>query len=555
MSATLAAGETTLAAIGTTAAGLAAPVAIGVAAIFGIKEAIEHAIENSQYARDKWDEMAATLDSVFGGFVESVGAEWDAWWEKNGETISYVATKVGEFALYVGNEAVQLLSPFVELVGTGMVDGLSALGSVLGMALEGIKMLVAVMAGDATNASRSLQNIWAGLLELLAKLTDGMARFTEIVSFGLSDGGLRDLAGVMRDSAAATRDHANALNEEEAALKKANDAANAKYKQEREAVAELNKASAAGGGTPIGGTDKASGSPARGGRGGNPLGGTSILDQDFGTMQAKEALASMTSGQGKQMLSQMQREIERALTPDENGIISDAKARNILDKYKQVLSQIPGFVESEFGKVSMGIEQAISRAAQNAGNDTIREAAIAGVREASNGSDVFGTAKPTKPTAQAATGGKPQRQSVREQVEALDPSQVGKIYGETLANATRPQAMNLFRDMGHDILKAMRPDADGIIDPKNAETILENYRLVLSKMPGFAAEEFTKVADEIRKQLANATQSGSSELMQNVAKEAIANATGKQSADGVFKEQNIGQQSAANQGPGKQAAR
>jgi hypothetical protein len=563
-SATLAEG---FAALGAAASVLAGPVLAAGAAIGAIAGSVYVAYENSQSARDMWDSMMGTITTTIDDFTNGVGEAWNAFWEENGQTITDIVSDIGEGLIWLGSEGVKLAAPLVAFFGNEFVEALKEVFKILGIVVNSIKFFVDLVQGDWVNAGRAAIKVYAGLAETLAYLIEVAGRAIKILTLGWTDGGAESAANAIREHAAAHRDVANALTEEEQAANAATEASNQLSRANRTLAAEKAAAAAesakhAKGGAGGGGH---SGSAATGKHDGGKISGPSpqgVLYEDFGTKEAREALASMTKGEGQSMLMNMRKEIEKAMTPNADGVMDGAKANLILSKYKQVLSEIPGFTDHEFEKVADVIKFRIGQAMVNAGTPAIRDLARNAIGDATQGSDVFGIEADKQAERDAKHGSKSTGKAsghasahspaakhtpVARVVEALDAEKVGTVYGDALAKTTRDQAIGQFRELGKDILRELKPDANGIIDPKNAETVLANYRTVLAKMPGFASTEFEKVAAVIRKQIALATQAGGNDLLKEVATNAIDAAVGKEAGGKVFTPQAAADPNAARQ--------
>ncbi|HEX4150129.1 MAG TPA: hypothetical protein VHY20_14115, partial [Pirellulales bacterium] len=77
-------------------------------------------------------------------------------------------------------------------------------------------------------------------------------------------------------------------------------------------------------------------------------------------------------------------------------------------------------------------------------------------------------------------------------------------WAAAFGNATREQATGMFSKMAPDLIKAMKPGPGGALNVSAATKVLNDYKAVLSTMPGFTAREFDRVALAIRQEMQSA---------------------------------------------------
>ncbi len=219
--------------------------------------------------------------------------------------------------------------------------------------------------------------------------------------------------------------------------------------------------------------------------------------------EGRAALGNMTSAQGSALAGNLAGDV-KALAPTlqntgtrvgVNGQITGPQATletqvNIdatLERYRAMFQQMPQFSAEAYDKIEAQIRDNLLAAAR--ASDEQRDLFLTNAQKAAEGA-----AKMFEDyDRNLAEEEKKAREAERYNVAAIDPAQLPS----NLRNFTRGQAGGVASQMANDIEGTLRPDENGAIDNSQLQTILDNYKLVLSQMPGFSEPIFKQIEAQV----------------------------------------------------------
>jgi hypothetical protein len=210
---------------------------------------------------------------------------------------------------------------------------------------------------------------------------------------------------------------------------------------------------------------------------------------------AREALQSAGRENALAMVNGMKSELNAFAASDDlqfdwkRMVLSDQSQKdldNILAKYRANVALMPGYNEEAWAKTEAIVQENLRKAAKSTG-----EQRILYLQNADNAikasekmfDDHFAKLEAAKRKAA--------------EVVDLSPGDVAARYGDDLRNVNRDEAVSVFDEMGGGIRSTLAPDATGAIDDQNVQRILNNYKAMLSQMPGFSAPIFAKLEKQI----------------------------------------------------------
>ncbi|MCE9604432.1 MAG: phage tail length tape measure family protein [Planctomycetia bacterium] len=231
-----------------------------------------------------------------------------------------------------------------------------------------------------------------------------------------------------------------------------------------------------------------------------------------GTAAGKSDLASVGSDQARSFISGMQDEL-KTLAPDLKFDFSymrvDDKSKTAIDdilrKYKASLELMPGYNAKMWDATEARVRESLHKAAKSEGEQ--RAFHLASADSAVKASaKMFDAHDERMEQSEKKAKEFAEREAERAKGRAT-PLNLTGMDGTTkaaLGSATHGESLGMFKEMADDIRKAMTPKEGEAVDVANIETMLVNYRHVLSKMPDYSDEAFMKIRNSI---MTNATAS------------------------------------------------
>jgi hypothetical protein len=217
--------------------------------------------------------------------------------------------------------------------------------------------------------------------------------------------------------------------------------------------------------------------------------------QEDSGKDAREALQSAGRENALAMVNGMKSELNAFAASDDlqfdwkKMVLSDQSQKdldNILAKYRANVALMPGYNEEAWAKTEAIVQENLRKAAKSTGEQRtlyLQNADNAIKASEKMFDDHFAKLEAAKRKAA--------------EVVDLSPGDVAARYGDDLRNVNRDEAVSVFDEMGGGIKSTLAPDATGAIDDQNVQRILNNYKAMLSQMPGFSAPIFAKIEKQI----------------------------------------------------------
>ncbi len=159
---------------------------------------------------------------------------------------------------------------------------------------------------------------------------------------------------------------------------------------------------------------------------------------------------------------------------------------NILAKYRANVSLMPGYNAEAWAKTEAIVQENLRKAAKSTGEQRalyLQNADNAIKASEKMYEDYFAKMEAAKKKAA--------------EVVDLNPADIAARFGGDLGAVKRDEAVSTFGEMGGEIKSTLAPGADGAIDDQNVQRILNNYKAMLSQMPGFSAPIFAQIEKQV----------------------------------------------------------
>lgn len=219
--------------------------------------------------------------------------------------------------------------------------------------------------------------------------------------------------------------------------------------------------------------------------------------------EGAESLKTMPSEQGKAFLGGLVTDVKAlgssatntGTTVGANGVtsgpqISQGSQQDIdatLKRYRVMFEQMPQFSAEAWKKIEADLQFNLRNASISA--DEQKEFYLKNAELVAQGAAKIFDEYDKKREEQV----KKDAERAKHAVAKIDPSQLPG----NLRNATHGQAQAAAESMGHDITGTLKPDENGVIDTSQVQTILDNYKAVLSQMPRYSEPIFKEIEAQV----------------------------------------------------------
>ena len=218
--------------------------------------------------------------------------------------------------------------------------------------------------------------------------------------------------------------------------------------------------------------------------------------------EGAESLKAMPSEQGKAFMGGLVADVKTlgasatntGTTVGVNGVInspqisggSQADIDATLKRYRVMFEQMPQFSAEAWKKIEEDLQFNLRNASISA--DEQREFYLKNAELVAQGALKIFDEYDKKREEQV----KKDEDRAKRAVAKIDPAAI-----PNLRNATQGQAQAATESMGHDITGTLKPDENGVIDTSQVQTILDNYKAVLSQMPRYSEPIFKEIEAQV----------------------------------------------------------